>query len=81
MTPSGELMLYATPHSDVDTRVGVDNVRIAEMGHRHGVRTNSPLLNPTVSTASSYQVQEGGTVQLVAQGKPGVGLGWNYSMM
>lgn len=73
VTPSGELMLYATPHSDVDTSVGVDNVRIAELGHRQGVRPNSPLLNPTVSTASSYQVQEGGTVQLAAQGKPGVG--------
>lgn len=73
VTPSGELMLYATPHSDVDTSVGVDNVRIAELGHRYGVRPNSPLLNPTVSTASSYQVLEGGTVQLAAQGKPSVG--------
>ncbi len=76
-------MLYSTPHSDVDTftmvngvpveELVVDNVRIAEMGHRNGVRNNSPLLNPQVSTANAYQVQEGGEVQLFAQGKPSAG--------
>ncbi len=78
VSPSGELLIYSTPHKDVDTYkvvngeyrydLVVDNVRIAELGSRDGVRRNSPHLRPTVSAGESYSTTEGGTVKLKAIG-------------
>ncbi len=79
VSPSGELLIYSTPHKDVETYkvvngeyrydLVVDNVRIAELGNRDGVRRNSPLLRPTVSAGGSYATTEGGTVKLKATGR------------
>ena len=76
ISPSGELLFYATPHNDVDTFVVVngvkrfdlveDNVRIAELGHRDGVRSGSAALRPRIDASDLYEVSEGGTVALQA---------------
>jgi hypothetical protein len=78
VSPSGELLLYSTPHYDIETFRVVsgsqrfdlvdDNVRIAEIGHRNMVRNISPLLKPSLQLPSLYRVHEGSTVLLRATG-------------
>jgi hypothetical protein len=69
VSPSGELIFYATEHDNG----GPDHtVRAGEWRHHHVVREDSPTLLPTAVVNGPYEVDEGGTVTLTGSAGPPV---------
>ncbi len=67
VTPSGELIFYATEH-DNDGPDGT--VKAGEWRHVEVVRRDSPTLLPTVLVNGPYEVDEGRTVDLAGSAGP-----------
>ncbi len=73
VTPSGELLFYATEH-DND---GPDNsVKAGEWRHKDVVRDGSPTLLPTAAINGPYDVAEGSSVVLSGTGAPPITRPW-----
>jgi hypothetical protein len=75
VSPSGELILYAMPHDDIDD-ADPDFVRLAEFRHRDVSREDSPLCRPRASAGGPYGVDEGGTAALSGSGSPAPDRPW-----
>jgi hypothetical protein len=67
ITPSGELLLYATEH-DNDGPNG--SIKAGEWRHREIVRQNSPTLLPTARVNGPYEVDEGSIVNISGSAAP-----------
>ena len=72
VSPSGELIVYATEHTnqgplDADGRL---TVRGGEWRHREMVRPDSPTLRPSIEVLGSSEVDEGSALTLSATGRP-----------
>jgi hypothetical protein len=67
VTPSGELLFYATEH-DNDGPDGT--VKAGEWRHEDMVREGSPTLLPTAVVNGPYEVDEGSSVSLSGSAKP-----------
>lgn len=81
VSPTGELILYATEHEDTgpDVEVGDiddDTVRMAEFRSGLGFRTGSPNLLPTLQHGGPYTVPEGQTKPLNAVVAPPYAEAW-----
>lgn len=80
VTPSGELLFYATEHDNDGPAEEVSNgrgsVKMGEWRHIDMVRPNSPTLAPTVEVGGPYVVDEGGSVVLSASGRPPITKAW-----
>jgi hypothetical protein len=63
VTPTGELILYGSPHDDEDG-FSPDIVRMGEFRHRDVLRPNNPLRAEKASSGGPYTVEEAGKVQL-----------------
>ena len=73
VTPSGELLFYATEH-DNDGPAG--SVKAGEWRHRDVVREDSPTLLPTAVVHAPDIVDEGGSVVLSGSGAPPITRPW-----
>jgi hypothetical protein len=73
VTPSGELLLYATEH-DNDGPDGT--VKLGEWRHRDMVREGSPTLLPTAVVNGPYEVDEGSSVALTGAAGPPITRTW-----
>ena len=62
VTPSGELIFYATEHDNdgPDGSNGRKSVKMGEWRHMDMVRPNSPTLKPSAAVGGPYVVDEGG---------------------
>ncbi len=69
VTPSGELLFYATEHDNVGPS---DTLNIGEWRHIDVVRENSPTLLPTALVNGPYEVDEGSSVSLSGSAEPAV---------
>ncbi len=85
VTPSGELILYASEHyvdgpkhpGDTGIDDEHDTVRMAEFRSRNVNRADSPLLRPTADAGGPYTVDEGSTRSLVSSGtEPAAAEAW-----
>jgi len=77
ISPSGELIVYATEHTNQGPIDGNDRhtVRGGEWRHREMVRADNPTLRPTVD-APLFTVDEGGSRTLVGRGRPPLTRAW-----
>lgn len=78
VTPSGELLFYATEH-DNDGPEGTNgraSVKMGEWRHIDLVRRNSPTLFPSLTLPEAFSVPEGGTVLLQGSGQPPLAKAW-----
>lgn len=78
ITPSGELLFYASEH-DNDGPEGTDghqSIKMGEWRHAAIVRPGSPTLSPTVQAGGPYEVNEGSSVALTAVGQPAITKAW-----
>lgn len=73
ITPSGELIFYATEH-DNDGPNGT--VKAGEWRHRDIVREGSPTLLPTASVDGPFEVDEGRTASLTGTATPPITKAW-----
>jgi hypothetical protein len=73
ITPSGELLFYATEH-DNDGPDGT--VKAGEWRHRDMVREGSPTLLPTAVVNGPFEVDEGRTVSLTGTAEPPITKAW-----
>lgn len=73
VTPSGELILYATEH-DNDGPDGT--IKAGEWRHINMVRENSPTLLPTAAVNGPYEVDEGSSVALSGTADPPITKAW-----
>ena len=78
VTPSGELLFYATEHDNDGPEGSNDrgSVKMGEWRHIGMVRPDSPTLSPSVSVGGQFNVNEGGSVVLSALGKPAITKAW-----
>ena len=80
VTPSGELLFYATEHDNDGPAEEVPNgrgsVKMGEWRHIGMVRPDSPTLAPSVAVGGPYVVDEGGSVVLSASGRPPITKAW-----
>lgn len=77
VSPSGELIVYATEHTNqgpVDEN-GRHTVRGGEWRHREMVRPDNPTLRPTVD-APVFTVDEGQSRTLIGRGRPPLTRAW-----
>jgi len=73
VTPSGELLFYATEH-DND---GPDaTVKAGEWRHHNMARDGSPLLLPAATVNGPYEVDEGSSVSLTGTATPPISKAW-----
>ncbi|MDH3980172.1 MAG: PKD domain-containing protein [Gammaproteobacteria bacterium] len=78
VSPSGELLLYATEHDNdgpKDSR-GVGTVKAGEWRHHDMVRRGSPTYNPTPVTEDPFEVDEGADITLQGQADPPITRAW-----
>ena len=78
VTPSGELLFYATEH-DNDGPTGSNDrgtVKMGEWRHRDMVRPGSPTLAPTVNAGGPYVANEGSSIELAAIAGPPATKAW-----
>lgn len=73
ITPSGELIFYATEH-DNDGPDGT--VKAGEWRHRDIVREGSPTLLPTATVDGPFEVDEGRSTSLTGTAKPPITKAW-----
>lgn len=78
VSPSGELIVYATEHTnqgplDPDGR---RTIRAGEWRHREMVRPDSPTLRPSVDVLAPSDVDEGSALTLSATGRPPTTRAW-----
>jgi PKD domain len=73
VTPSGELIFYATQH-DNDGPSGT--VTVGEWRHEDMVREGSPTYLPTAVVNGPYEVDEGSSVSLSGSAKPPITKAW-----
>jgi hypothetical protein len=73
VSPSGELILYATEH-DNDGPAG--SVKAGEWRHRDMVRDGSPTLLPAATVDGPHEVDEGGAVALAGTAAPPATRAW-----
>jgi len=78
VTPSGELLFYATEHDNdgPEGSNGRKSVKMGEWRHVQMVRPDSPTLAPSVAAGSPYVVDEGGSIVLSAVGRPAITKAW-----
>ncbi len=83
VSPSGELLLYATEYENdgpfellAGTLPGNRTVRFAEWRHREIVRPDSPTLKPSLEITDSFAVDEGSSVILAGQGRQPITKAW-----
>ena len=83
VSPSGELILYASQHNAEGPHEllpsgdpGRRTVRFGEWRHVEMVRRGSPTLRPGIETPGLFEVDEGGSVTLAAQGKAPTTKAW-----
>ena len=74
VSPSGELILYATEHEDDGGNGGW--VRMAEFRHEDTFRPGSPAREPTVDARGPYEVTEGGVIMLSGHARPPESAAW-----
>ncbi len=73
VSPSGELILYATEH-DNDGPGGT--VKMGEWRHRDIVREGSPTYLPRAVMNGPYVIDEGGDVEMTGSAKPPITKAW-----
>jgi hypothetical protein len=73
VSPSGELLFYATEHDNDGPR---DSVKAGEWRHVDVVRENSPTLQPTIVPSGPNEVDEGRVGTVGASGEPPVTRAW-----
>jgi hypothetical protein len=73
VTPSGELIFYATEH-DNDGPEGT--VKAGEFRHQNMVREGSPTLLPTAKVNGPYEVDEGSGASLTGTAAPPITRAW-----
>lgn len=73
VSPSGELILYATEH-DNDGPGGT--VKMGEWRHRDIVREGSPTYLPRAVMNGPYAIDEGGDVEMTGSAKPPITKAW-----
>ncbi len=71
VSPSGELMVYASTHQSSG-----GGVFFGEYRHFRMVRSGSPTLHPTASLGGSYSVDEGSSTTLTGQGEHAITQAW-----
>jgi hypothetical protein len=83
VSPSGELIVYASQHNNEGPdellpggERGRPTVRFGEWRHREMVRPGSPTLKPAVTVGGPFEVDEGSTVALAAQGTGPITKAW-----
>jgi hypothetical protein len=83
VSPSGELIVYSTEYENDGpweyvgpNQPGTRTVRFVEWRNLHVVRPDSPTLRPSVQTASSIAVDEGGSTTLAGAGKGPITKAW-----
>jgi hypothetical protein len=77
VSPSGDLLLYATEHDNDGPEVGgKGTVKAGEWRHHDMVRPGSPSTHMTASANGPYTVAEGGTVALHGTSAPPVSRAW-----
>ncbi len=73
VTPSGELLFYATTHDNAGPGGRVD---LAEWRHIDIVRPDSPTYMPTAKVNGPYEVDEGGSVGVSGSASPPITQAW-----
>ena len=73
VTPSGELIFYATEH---DNDGPDETVKAGEWRHHDMVREGSPTLLPTATVNGPYEVDEGSGVSLSGTAAPPITKAW-----
>lgn len=73
VTPSGELLFYATEH---DNDGPDETVKAGEWRHHDMVREGSPTLLPTATVNGPYEVDEGSSVSLSGTAAPPITKAW-----
>ena len=73
ISPTGELILYATEH-DNDGPNGT--VKLGEWAHRDQARSGSPTYLPTARAFGPYSVDEGSTAILTGSAEPPITKAW-----
>ena len=73
VTPSGELIFYATEHENDGPD---ETVKAGEWRHINMVREESPTLLPSATTDGPYEVDEGGSVALSGSTRPPITKAW-----
>ena len=73
VTPSGELLFYATEH---DNDGPDETVKAGEWRHQDMVREGSPTLLPTAVVDGPYAVDEGSSVVLSGSAEPPITQAW-----
>jgi hypothetical protein len=73
VTPSGELIFYATEH---DNDGPDETVKAGEWRHRDMVREGSPTYLPSALVNGPYVVDEGGNVTLTGSAQPPITKAW-----
>ena len=78
VTPSGELLFYATEHDNDGPEGGTGrrSVKMGEWRHIQMVRPDSPTLSPNVAAGGPYVVNEGSNLPLAAVGRPAITKAW-----
>jgi hypothetical protein len=79
VSPSGELIIYASEHANYgppQELLGRQTERFGEWRHREMVRPASPTLRPSVVPSGPFEVDEGSTTLLFAQGKAPITKAW-----
>jgi PKD domain len=77
VSPSGNILLYATEHDNDGPEVGgVKTVKAGEWRNQEIVRPGSPTLLPSADAGGSYTVDEGASVQLNGSAAPPLTRAW-----
>jgi hypothetical protein len=77
VSPSGELLFYATDYADIGSIVGPGAwSSFVEYRHRDLVREDSPTLHPTALIDGPFLVDEGSSVALTGAGAPAITQAW-----
>ncbi len=77
VSPSGELLFYATDYADLGTIVGPGPWSdFVEYRHRDLVRPDSPTLRPTAAIDGPFVVDEGASVPLTGTGAQAITQAW-----
>jgi len=77
VSPTGELILYATEHDNDGPSDGRDGtVKMGEWAHRDQVREGSPTYLPTAVVGGPYEVDEGSSISLNGSAQPPIAKAW-----